>query len=164
MTPILCQDIRRAPDWTDARDQVKLTYDWRFLRRRVLTTTGGLSFLVDLAQTASLDHGDAFVLSDGRVVEVVAADEDLLEVTGSDLPRIAWHIGNRHSPCQIEADRLVIQRDHVMVKMLAQIGAATREITGPFRPEGGAYGHGRTHGHDHSHAHHAPQDHDHTHA
>ncbi|HAC48492.1 MAG TPA: urease accessory protein UreE, partial [Sulfitobacter sp.] len=67
----------------------------------------------------------------------------LLEVTGPDLPRIAWHIGNRHTPCQIDADRLVIQRDHVIAKMLGQIGAATREITAPFRPEGGAYGHGR---------------------
>ncbi|MEP3687852.1 MAG: urease accessory protein UreE [Sulfitobacter dubius] len=161
MTPILCQDIRRNGDWSDAADSVALTYDGRFLRRKVLTSRGGLPFLVDLAQTTSLDHGDAFVLADGQMVHVVAADEDLLEVTGPDLPRIAWHIGNRHTPCQIEADRLVIQRDHVIATMLAQIGAATREITAPFRPEGGAYGHGRTHGHDHSHSHHASHDHDH---
>ena len=76
MTPILCQDMRRAEAWSDASDRVELTYDGRFLRRKVLTTAGGLPFLVDLAQTPSLDHGDAFVLADGRVVEVVAADED----------------------------------------------------------------------------------------
>jgi len=160
MSPTLCQDTRRASHWSDAVDQVELTYDGRFLRRKVLTTTAGLSFLVDLPQTTSLDHGDAFLLADGRLVEVVAADEDLLKVTGPDLPRIAWHIGNRHTPCQIEADHLVIQRDHVIAKMLEQIGAQTREITAPFRPEGGAYGHGRTHGHDHSHVH----EHSHAHA
>ena len=43
---------------------VSLSYEARFLRRKVLTTAGGLPFLVDLAQTTSLDHGDAFVLAD----------------------------------------------------------------------------------------------------
>ena len=33
--------------------------------------------------------------------------------------------------------------------MLARLGAATRHVAAPFRPEGGAYGHGRTHGHHH---------------
>jgi urease accessory protein len=48
---------------------------------------------------------------------------------------------------------LLIQRDHVMADMLAKIGASVTEVVEPFTPEGGAYGHGRTHGHDHSHAH-----------
>ncbi len=153
MPPIPSQHIRRASDWSDAVDTIELTYDGRFLRRKVLTATGGTRILVDLAHTTSLDHGDAFELEDGRLVEVVAADEDLLEVTGTDLVRIAWHVGNRHTPCQIEADRLLIQRDHVIRNMLKLIGAEVREIKAPFRPEGGAYGHGRTHGHDHGHVH-----------
>jgi urease accessory protein len=78
------------------------------------------------------------------------------------LHRIAWHIGNRHTPCQIEADRLLIQRDHVIADMLRLIGAQVREVVEPFTPEGGAYGHGRTHGHDHSHAH-GPVAHSHDH-
>ena len=83
--------------------------------------------------------------------------EPLLEVKGQPLHRLAWHIGNRHSPCQIEENRLLIQKDHVMARMLAQLGADTREVIEPFTPEGGAYGHGRTHGHDHS-AGHGPED------
>ncbi len=152
MPPIPSQNIRRTAEWANAFDTIELTYDGRFLRRKVLTTTRGTRFLVDLAHTTSLDHGDAFELEDGRFVEVVAADEELLEVTGADLVRIAWHVGNRHTPCQIETDRLLIQRDHVIWKMLHLIGAEVREISEPFRPEGGAYGHGRTHGHVHDHA------------
>jgi len=153
MPPIPSQNIRRAAEWTDVFDTIELTYDGRFLRRKVLTSTQGTRFLVDLAHTTSLDHGDAFELEDGRLVEVVAANEELLEVTGADLVRIAWHVGNRHTPCQIEADRLLIQRDHVIRNMLHLIGAEVREVAAPFRPEGGAYGHGRTHGHDHGHVH-----------
>jgi urease accessory protein len=133
-------------------DSVSLTYEDRFLRRKVLTLASGTQLLVDLEQTTSLDHGGRLITSQGEV-EIIAAPEALLEVTADALHRIAWHIGNRHTPCQIEETRLLIQRDHVIADMLSKIGATTREVTEPFTPEGGAYGHGRTHGHDHSHTH-----------
>ena len=134
-------------------DHLELTYEDRFLRRKVLTLASGAQLLVDLPQTTSLDHGGALITTDRAEIEIIAAPEPLLEVTGNALHRIAWHIGNRHTPCQIEATRLLIQRDHVMADMLSKIGATTREVVEPFTPEGGAYGHGRTHGHDHSHSH-----------
>jgi urease accessory protein len=126
-----------------------LTYEDRFLRRKVLETDDGLSLLVDLAKVTSLDDGGVLLLEDGREIGIIAAPEPLLEVKGHGLPRLAWHIGNRHTPCQIETDRLLIQRDHVIRDMLDKIGATVREIVEPFTPEGGAYGHGRTHGHSH---------------
>lgn len=115
----------------------------------MLTCESGMQVLVDLAQTTSLNHGGALVLDDGRQVKIQAAPEALLEITAPDLARIAWHIGNRHTPCQIEAERLLIQIDHVIRDMLLKIGATVREVREPFTPEGGAYGHGRTHGHAH---------------
>lgn len=143
-------------------DAVTLTYDERFLRRKTLVTEAGLRFLVDLERTTSLGTHDAFVLDDGRRVLVRAAPEPLIEVTGGDLVRLAWHIGNRHTPAQIEPGRILIQSDHVMADMLEKLGATTRAVTEPFMPEGGAYGHGRTHGHDHS-ASHGPEGHAHEH-
>ncbi|SLN63634.1 Urease accessory protein UreE 1 [Roseovarius litorisediminis] len=147
------QQFHRQGQWSGADDSVQLTYDARFLRRKALTTAGGLRFLVDLAHTSSLNDGDAFELNDGCLIAVVAAKEELLAVTGPNLHRIAWHIGNRHTPCQMDPDRLLIQRDRVIRDMLERIGAEVSEIVEPFRPEGGAYGHGRTHGHDHGHTH-----------
>lgn len=130
-----------------------LTYEARFLRRRRMTTDAGEDFLVDLPQTTSLNDGDALVMDDGRHIVVCASEEPLLAIAGPDLPRLAWHIGNRHTPCQIEADRLLIRQDHVIRDMLERLGARVTEVHAPFTPEGGAYGHGRTHGHSHGHAH-----------
>ncbi|MFS4437984.1 urease accessory protein UreE [Paracoccaceae bacterium GXU_MW_L88] len=132
----------------DADDRIALTFEGRFLRRRTLETESGLTFLLDLPRTTSLDHGGALVLEDGQQIEIIAAPEPLLEITG-DLPRFAWHIGNRHTPCQVEAKRLLIQPDHVIREMLKHLGATVTDITAPFTPEGGAYGHGRTHAHSH---------------
>jgi urease accessory protein len=133
-----------------ATDSLTLNYEDRFLRRKRLRTDGGQMVLIDLAQVTSLDHGGTLETRDGTVIAIQAAPEPLLQVTGDALPRLAWHIGNRHTPCQIEADRLLIQRDKVIHTMLAHLGAEVVEVVEPFTPEGGAYGHGRTHSHEHS--------------
>ena len=144
-----CQTVRHHGHWNGSIDHVALSYDERFLRRKVLTTAEGRAVLVDLSKTTSLDHGDALEMEDGSFVEVRAAQEELLEIRGGDLTRLAWHIGNRHTPCQFEGSKLVIQRNHVMQDMLHKLGASVTEISAPFTPEGGAYGNGRTLGHSH---------------
>jgi len=155
----VAQIHERAGVWTDnVDDRVILDYESRFLRRKRLTTESGRSFVVDLEQTTSLDHGDALVLGDGQRVRIEAAAEEVLEIRGEDLPRLAWHIGNRHTPCEIAGDRLLILRDPVIRHMLEHLGAEVTEAIRPFTPEGGAYGHGRTHSHEHGHTAH---DHDH---
>jgi len=144
--------IRRAAiGGRDPVDQVILGYDERFLRRKRLMTAADRGVMIDLPETTSAEAGDCFELMDGRLIAVVAAAEPVLIING-DLPRLAWHIGNRHTPCQIEPDRLVIRDDHVLKAMLVQLGGTVTHAMEPFTPEGGAYGHGRTMGHDHGHA------------
>lgn len=140
---------------TPAPDAVVLDYEGRFLRRKRLVSRAGVAFLVDLAQTVSLDPGDALRLQDGRLIGILAAMEPCLRVQGP-LPRLAWHIGNRHTPCQIADEHLLIRADHVLEAMLKGLGAQVTPTMAGFAPEGGAYGHGRTMGHDHGPGFHAP--------
>ena len=134
-------------DAEGAADRVSLDYEGRLVRRRRLVTDGGRAVMVDLPRATDLtDH--ALELEDGTRVAVEAAPEAVLVVTGP-LARLAWHVGNRHAPCRIEADRLIVRDDPVMRAMLEGLGATCEAATLPFRPEGGAYGHGRTMGHSH---------------
>lgn len=130
-------------------DLVVLDYDQRLMRRKRLVTVHDEGFLVDLPTVTSLDDWWGFELEDGHCIQVIAAEEDLVQITGENLLRLAWHIGNRHTPCQIEPGRLLIRRDHVLEAMLAGLGAGLSHVSEPFTPEGGAYGHGRTMGHSH---------------
>ena len=149
MTLPIAQTLHRAGHWPRlATARVVLGYDDRFLRRKRLETAAGEPFMVDLAETTNLLAGDALALSDGRLIEIMAADEAVLIITG-DLVRLAWHIGNRHTPCQIEPHRLIIRADHVLADMLRGLGATVIATNAPFTPEGGAYGMGRTMGHAH---------------
>jgi urease accessory protein len=102
----------------------------------------GLAFLLDLAEPTVLRHGDGLVLNDGRLVEVRAKPEPLLEVRARDphhLTRLAWHLGNRHLAAAIEPERMLIRPDPVIAVMLAGLGATVQAIEAPFDPEGGAY-------------------------
>jgi urease accessory protein len=153
--------VKAAQTWRDEpADTVVLEFDDRHRRRLAMTGTRGLEFLLDLPDVIALRGGDALVLEDGRLIEVVAAAEPLLEIRTRDamhLVRIAWHLGNRHLPMQVTAKGLRIRRDHVIEEMVRGLGARVIEIEAPFDPEGGAYAGG---GHAHDHAHH---DHDHQH-
>jgi urease accessory protein len=144
--------------WNEpAADTVVLDFDDRHRRRMAMAGTRGLEFLLDLENAVALRGGDALVLEDGRLIEVVAAPEPLIEIRGADplhLVRVAWHLGNRHLPTQIMAKGLRIRRDHVIEAMVKGLGARIIEIEAPFDPEGGAYaGGGHAHAAD-DHAHH----------
>src|ERR1700730_11916468 len=155
--------------WTHAAaDTVVLDFDDRHRRRMAMTGTRGLEFLLDLENAVALRGGDALVLEDGRLVEVVAAPEPLVEIRGSDpqhLVRVAWHLGNRHLPTQITGRGLRIRRDHVIEAMVKGLGARLIEIEAPFDPECGAYaGDGHAHAaasETHDHAAHGHSSHDH---
>jgi urease accessory protein len=160
--------------WNEApADTVVLEFDDRHRRRMAMTGTRGLEFLLDLENAVVLRGGDALVLEDGRLVEVIAAPEPLAEIRSSDphhLVRLAWHLGNRHLPTQIVPRGLRIRRDHVIEAMVKGLGARVTEIEAPFDPEGGAYAagadahapEGDPHGHAaHDHASHGHGDHHH---
>jgi urease accessory protein len=178
---IRATEVKPQHRWADApADTVVLDFDDRHRRRMAMTGTRGLEFLLDLENAVALRGGDALVLEDGRLVEVVSAPEPLVEIRGADphhLIRVAWHLGNRHLPTQIMPKGLRTRRDHVIEAMVKGLGARVVEIEAPFDPEGGAYagtGHGHAHedhvhdaghqGHDHNHAHdHHDHGHDHHH-
>ena len=175
-----------AQAWrTAAADTVVLDFDNRHRRHMTMTGTRGLEFLLDLADAVALRSGDALQLEDGRLIEVIAAAEPLMEIRCSDpqhLARVAWHVGNRHLPMQIMPRGLRIRRDSAIADIARGLGVRVIEIEAPFDPEGGAYvsapagtadrhdhaGHGRHdhahHGHDHHHhAHEHKHSHDHGH-
>ncbi len=145
------QSVQRRGFWSgEPADRVTLDYEDRCRRRIAMTGDAGLAFLLDLAVTTHLKDGDALILDDGRLVEIKASPEDLLEIRGSDplhLMTLAWHLGNRHLAAQIESERIVIRHDPVIAHMLEHQGARLCKVREPFNPEGGAYAAHAGHGH-----------------
>ncbi len=145
--------VRPAGSWTGpADDSVLIDFDRRHRRRLVLVAQSGLELLIDMPHAVRLRDGDGLALEDGRLVQVVAKPEALLEIHAhapDDLVRIAWHLGNRHLPVQLLGDRIRIRNDHVIADMVRGLGGHADAVEAPFDPETGAYAGGHSHSHDH---------------
>ncbi len=129
---------------------VTLTHEERHRRRARLLTDGGEEILLDLPRAVVLEDGDGLALADGGWIAVRAASEPLLEVrtaAPAQLCRLAWHLGNRHLPAQLEAERILVRNDHVIAAMLEGLGARLRQVQEAFAPELGAYAAGEGHSH-----------------
>ena len=146
---MLVQKVIQEPTNKNVIDTITLNYNDRFIRRKKLLSDNKLEFLVNLPETISVNKDDGFLLDDGNVILIKNAKETLIEIRSEDLINLAWHIGNRHIPCQIETNRLLIHEDKVIENLIVRLGGSIKKISEEFSPEGGAYGLGRTHGHKH---------------
>jgi urease accessory protein len=119
-----------------------LPFELRQKSRLRTTVEGGEEIGLFLDRGTLLRGGDWLAAEDGRVVRVVAADEDLQEARcahADGLARAAWHLGNRHAAVEVGAGWLRFATDEVLATMLRGLGATVTHVRAPFEPEGGAY-------------------------
>jgi urease accessory protein len=155
---------------------VELDWDVRQKSRFDATDSTGRALGVFLPRGSVVRGGDVLVAEDGSLIVVKAAPQPVMVVrhctehgSAFDLMRAAYHLGNRHVQLELQSERLLLERDHVLADMLRQMHLLVNDDELPFEPEGGAYaggGHshaGHDHGHDHEHKHDHGSDHDHAH-
>jgi urease accessory protein len=136
---------------TAATEKLVLPFELRQKSRLRTRLQSGEEAALFLDRGVVLRGGDRLQAEDGRVVEVVAADERLLVVAAAnarELARAAYHLGNRHIPVEVGAGSLKLEYDHVLEIMLRGLGVEVVDAQGPFEPEAGAYGGGHRHNHD----------------
>ena len=147
---------RDAWDPAHSAGAVTLDLDHRQRRRIRLSDDRGRAFLLDLPKAVTLRPGQGLALDSGDVLAVRAAPEPIADLRCTDavhLARLAWHLGNRHTPVQVvDATTLRIRDDHTLTHMAEGLGAAVTRRTAPFEPEPGAYSAGHGHGHGHHYA------------
>lgn len=148
----MCVVEARCADDEPASDRLELDFNTRTKSRLRARLASGAEVGLFLPRGTILRGGDRLRANDGRVIAVVAADEDLLEArcaSSVELARAAFHLGNRHVAVQIGRDAggdwLRIQADHVLEGMLVGLGALITSLRAPFEPEAGAYAPGHQH-------------------
>jgi len=150
--PAFCLIEARYTGDAPAADSLELDFSTRSKSRLRARLASGAEVGLFLPRGTILRGGDRLLASNGRVVAVVSAPEDLLEVrcaTAIELARAAFHLGNRHVAVQVGRDAggdwLRIQADHVLEGMLVGLGALVSSLCVPFEPEAGAYAPGHQH-------------------
>lgn len=150
---IAAADRRERP----IADTLILDYARRSAGAFRATGLRGGSFDLALDKPGRLRTDDVLELDDGTLLEVVAAPEPLIEARAADLSglmRLAYHLGDRHVPLQVLPNRVRVQREVELERLLQSLGATLVMIEAPFEPEGGAYEASHGHHHDHGPGHH----------
>ena len=130
------------------QEQLSLPFELRQKSRLRTKLASGEEAGLFLEHGSILRGGDCLRANDGRIVLIVAADEELMEakcVTPFQLVRAAYHLGNRHVPVQIGDGWLRFQADDVLAQMLRGLKATVSKVSAPFEPEAGAYAGGHHH-------------------
>ena len=130
-------------------DQISLTYEERFIRRKKLITDKGVEFLVNLKEAKNIDENQFFELDNGKLIKILSKKENLIEITGDNINKIIWHLGNRHVQVEIKNNKVLIEDDPIILDMILKLKGNVKKVFEKFNPEGGAYGLGRTHSHKH---------------
>ena len=86
--------------------------------------------------------GDGLRCECGRWIAVQAKPEQVLTIR-SDAPdrlvKVAWHLGNRHTPADLREDVIMIRPDHVLAEMARNLGCEVEVSVEAFHAERGAY-------------------------
>jgi len=116
---------------------ITLPFDQRHKRRCLMKADSGEEFLLNLQQTVILQDGDILELSDGRLISVKAADEDVLDLHSEEadtLIKLSWTLGNMHFPIEIRSSSIRVRYDHVLEHDLKSFGMKFIRHQAPFTP------------------------------
>lgn len=134
--------------------RLALAYHDRVKSRHAALLADGRAVAITLPRGSVMRGGAVLTGDEGACIVVEAVAEPLARVTADSpmaLLRAVYHLANRHVAAQLAPDAVLIERDPVLERMLAGLGARVEHVEAPFEPEAGAYD--AAHGHSHGHAH-----------
>jgi len=122
-----------------------LELEWEELNRRILRkiTDSGRELRISLEHGEPLNTGD--VIYEDEQVEIVVRTtlEEVYVIypaSMTEMGKIAFELGNRHTPCLIEQKEIIVRYDETLQPLLREAGVhfekTTRRFGKPFKYRG----------------------------
>lgn len=115
-----------------------LELEWEELNKRILrkTTEGGREVAISLEESGTLRYGDV-LFEDGNTLVAIRTKLEKVYVvkptTMQEMGKAAFEIGNRHTPCIIEDDEILVRYDHTLDELLDDVGVAYEQSERRFK-------------------------------
>lgn len=129
--------INKNIDW--------LELEWEELNKKIIrkNTVGGTEIAISLQNNEHLHYGDILYEDDDTIIAVRTRLEDVFVVkpkSMQEMGKAAFEIGNRHTPCIIEDDEILVRYDHTLEKLFDEVGVpyerSERRFKEPFKYKG----------------------------
>jgi urease accessory protein len=119
----------------EAVDELDLTAEERERAHLRARSRGNREFIISLPRGAELHDGDVVYVEGGVAVVVVAAAEDVLEVsprTPREWALAAYQLGNLHRPARFLPDAILTPYDRSSAETLRALGVAAHRVKRGF--------------------------------
>lgn len=160
---------RRGAYKVQTKGALRLPFDQRRTAGLHAKLVSGEDVVIRLPRGEILRGGDLVVAADGRIIEVQAEAERVMDIqcaSPAALARCAYELGSRHAAVEVGDGLLRVAADPELEAVLRGLGATVTPMDAPFEPDAGAAAIGQgagEHAHDHEHSHDCGHDHGHSH-
>lgn len=122
-----------------------LELEWEELNKKILRkrTASGMEIAISLENSGTLRYGDILFEDEDTLIAIRTKLEKVFVIkprTMQEMGRAAFEIGNRHTPCIIDDNEILVRFDHTLTKLLNEIGVAydeeERRFKEPFKYKG----------------------------
>ncbi|WP_438312975.1 urease accessory protein UreE [Sporosarcina sp. FA9] len=122
-----------------------LELEWEELNKRILRkqTENGTDVALSLESSGTLKYGDVLYEDETTLIAIRTELEKAYVIkpkTMREMGKMAFEIGNRHTPCIIEDDEILVRYDHTLERLMDEVGVtyeqAERRFKEPFKYKG----------------------------
>lgn len=122
-----------------------LELEWEDLNKRIMRkqTESGTDVAISLEKSSHLHYGDVLYEDENTLIAIRTKLEKAIVIkpkTMREMGKAAFEIGNRHTPCIIEDNEILVRYDHTLEKLLDEVGVtyeqSDRRFKEPFKYKG----------------------------
>lgn len=122
-----------------------LELEWEELNKRILRkqTENGTDVSISLESGDHLHYGDVLYEDENTLIAIRTKLEKVYVITPKtmkEMGKMAFEIGNRHTPCIIEDNEILVRYDHTLEKLMDEVGViyeqSERRFKEPFKYKG----------------------------
>jgi len=112
--------------------------DWEELSKRILRTETdhGSDVALKLPPEGHLHYGDILFQDETRRIAVRTKMEPVIVISPKDMTEMgkaAFELGNRHTPCLIEDNEIIVRADHTLNSLLDEVGVLYETTSRRFK-------------------------------
>ena len=115
-----------------------LELEWEELNKRILRkqTENGTDVSISLESSGHLHYGDVLYEDENTLIAIRTKLEKVYVITPKtmkEMGKMAFEIGNRHTPCIIENDEILVRYDHTLEKLMDEVGVSYEQSERRFK-------------------------------
>ena len=136
---IITKALGQLKDFNSSSKEIDwLELEWEELNKKILRkdTVSGREVAISLEESGSLRYEDVLFEDEDTLIVIRTKLEKVYVITPKtmqEMGKMAFEIGNRHTPCIIEDEEILVRYDHTLEKLMDEVGVSYEQAERRFK-------------------------------